>query len=674
MMTRRRTPIVVVTAALAIAALEAQAPRFQYERPIAIEAPGPQRLAPDATLFMGAARSRAAGSSKVDLRDLRLFEPTGREVPFLLVYPGEAAPVWLNASVQPLAVTEKTSGFEADLGSMHVVDMLSVEGLPTPFLKRLRLEGSGDRERWTVLAAEGTLFDLPAEQLRQHALPFRAGPYRFLRVTWDDTNSGRVPLPRGVHARRAPAGGVPVREVKVDASFERRPSEPGKSRYRVRLPAPGLPVTALRLEVGGGHVFRTAAVTEASLQGSQAAPREIGRATLSRVVRDDVTAEQLRIPVSPPSEQIVDVVVDDGDNQPLAVRRITLEFPTFPWIYFEASGSSIVARYGDPALNAPRYDLEAARQSIDLANVREASWGEPREVGVPPAPPASVTAMPDAGASLDPSAFRFRRRLVDSPAGLVAIPLDAAVLAHSRGAGRMFEDVRVVDESGRQIPYLLERQEEPLSLDLALRPHEAQVSELRRGTGGNRSTYAVRLPYGSLPNATLVLETSGRVFSRTVSVGAERPADRNHRDPWFETLATRSWTHKEQDLPAPALSLPLGTTRDDQLVVFVDEGDNSALPLTQARLLLPSYRLRLYHPERPLTLVYGRDDVSLPRYDLALLAPQVMGAEARELTAVPAETDKPGPVTSLVSPKYFWAGLVVAVIAIVGVIVRSMRT
>jgi len=670
MMTRRPPTLVFVAVVLAIATLDAQSPRVRYERSIATEAPGPHRLAPDAALLTGAARAAPAGTSKLDLRDLRLFDATGREVPYLLVSPGEVAPVWLNTSVLPIAATEKTSGFEADLGSMQVVDTLNVEGLPTPYLKRLVLEGSGDRERWTMLAAQGTLFDLPGEQLRQHAVPFRAGPYRFLRVTWDDTNSGRVPLPRAVHARRAPAGGAPLREVTLDAPFERRPSEPGKSRYRVRLPAPALPVNALRLEVGGGHVFRTAAVTEAYVQGSQAVPREIGRATLSRVVRDGVTAEQLRILIRAPSEQVVDLVVDDGDNPPLDLTRVVLEFPYMPWIYFEAAGSPIVARYGDSSLKEPRYDLEAARPSIDLANVREASWGEPRDLGVPP-PPAAAPAMPDAGAALDPTAFRFRRKLPDSSAGLVAVPLDAAVLAHSRGAGRVFEDVRVVDESGKQIPYLLERQEEPLSLDLPLQPVEGKAS---RGEGANRSTYGVRLPYANLPNVTLVLETSSRVFSRTVSVGVDRPSDREHRDPWVETLATKSWTHREPDLPAPALSLSLGTTRQHELVVAIDEGDNSPLPITKARLLLPSYRLRLYHPERPLTLVYGRDDVSLPRYDLALLAPQVMGAEARELMPVPIEAEKPGPVASVVSPKFFWAGLVVAVIVIVGVIVRSMRT
>ena len=673
MMTRRPLKLVCLTVSLASAALHAQSPRFRYERSIAIEASGPHRLAPDAALLTGTSRAGSAGGSKLDLRDLRLFDSTGREVPYLLVYPGEAAPMWLTASVLPIAATEKASGFEADLGSMQVVDTLNVEGLPTPYLKRLVLEGSGDRERWTMLAAEGTVFDLPGEQLRQHAVPFRAGPYRFLRVTWDDTNSGRVPLPRAVHARRAPSGGAPLREVTLDAPFERRPSEPGKSRYRVRLPAPGLPVNTLRFEVSGGHVFRTAAVTEAYLQGSQAVPREIGRATLSRVVRDGMTAEQLRIPVRPPSEQIVDIVVDDGDNPPLDLTRVVLEFPHFPWIYFEASGSPIVARYGDSSLKEPRYDLEATRRSIVLANVREASWGEARDLVVPPPAPPAAPAMPDAGAPLDPAAFRFRRKLPDSAAGLVAVPLDAAVLAHSHGAGRVFEDVRLVDESGRQIPYLLERQEEPLSLELMLQPIEAKAPELRGGDGRNQSTYGVRLPYANLPNATLVLETSSRVFSRTVSVGADRSADRNHRDPWFETLATKLWTHREQDLPAPALSLPLGTPREQELIVAVDEGDNSPLPITKARLLLPSYRLRLYHPERPLTLVYGRDDVSLPRYDLALLAPQVMGAEARELMPAPVEAERPGPVTSLVSPQYFWAGLVVAVLVIVGVIVRSMR-
>ena len=76
---------------------------------------------------------------------------------------------------------------------------------------------------------------------------------------------------------------------------------------------------------------------------------------------------------------------------------------------------------------------------------------------------------------------------------------------------------------------------------------------------------------------------------------------------------------------------------ETELVLVVDEGDNAPLPLTKARLLLPSYRLRFFHAGgTPLRMVYGRDDLQPPQYDLALLAPRVMGAGAREVDAAPA--------------------------------------
>ena len=677
----------LITVALAFTVVHAQTPQFRYERPVLTEAPGPHRLAVDAALVLGASSvpvvQREAGRgplqfrtiTRESFRDLRLLDGSGREVPYLFVWPDSESIESIKATVLPTAPTEKTSGFEADLGSLQVVETISVVGLPAPFMKRLVLEGSGDRQRWTTLVAEGTLFDLPAERLRQTDLPFPAGPYRFLRVTWDDTNSGRVPLPTEVYARRGRANRLEPPPVEIEVPFERRPSEPGRSRYRVRLPRNGLRFIGFDLHVGNSYVFREAFLTEAQLQGTQLSPREIGRGMLSKVVRDGLTAEYLSLTFPPPTERTVDLVVEDGNNPPLDLQRITLLVYRYPWIYFESSGGPITARYGNDTVAAPRYDLEAARASIDLATAREARWGEPRALTAADAPAATPPPpMPDAGAPLDASAYRIRRRLADSSAGLVAVPLDASVLAHSRGPGRMFEDVRVVDDSGHQIPYLIERLEEPLALDLELKPFEGKAPEVRSSERSHRSTYSAALPYESLPNATLVLDTSARVFTRSVNVGVERPADRSHRDAWFETMGNKVWTHTDQEVPAAALSMPLVTTRSERLVVVVDEGDNSALPLTKARLLLPSYRIRFYHPGRPLTLVYGRDDATLPRYDLALLATQVMGAEAREITAAPADDKKPGTMTSLISPKYFWAGLVVSVLVITAVIARQLRT
>ncbi len=136
------------------------------------------------------------------------FDPAGQELQYLLVANPPDEPVWRPSAPLPIATVEtstaKTSGFEIDLGQAITVDGFRMDGLPPPFLKRARLEGSGDRERWTLLVAEGTLFNLPAERLVQTELAFTPGPYRYLRLTWDDTRSGRLPQPARGRGARSP--------------------------------------------------------------------------------------------------------------------------------------------------------------------------------------------------------------------------------------------------------------------------------------------------------------------------------------------------------------------------------------------------------------------------------------------------------------------------------------
>jgi hypothetical protein len=661
-----------------VVAARQEVPRHRFERPVVTAGEGPQRLRPDVELLAGAApfdtvqrtaetepRWRAYGG----LSDLRLSAADGREVPYLLVYAPAAEPQWIPAAILALADTEKTSGFEADLGGAEDVDAIRVQGLPSPFLKRLLLEGSGDRAHWIVLAAEGTLFDLPQDALHLDTIPFRAGAYRYLRVTWNDTNTGRLPLPRAVSARRARADALVPAPITAQVSVERRTSEPGVSRYRIRLPGARLPIVALSLAVGGGHVFRRATVTESRLSGHEAAPAEIGRATLSRIVRDGASAAALRIPISPPREPELSLIVEDGSNPPLEVSGATLEFAELPWIYFEAPGGAVTARYGDRRARAPKYDLEAARESIRLETVSEARWGAPPEprTSEPAAAPAGA---PAPGAPLDPSSFSFRRDVPQAPQRLAVLPLDAGVLAHSR----RFGDVRLLDEEGRQVPYLLERREEPLSIDLPLAAHQARARELQPVEGRRPSTYVVRLPFADLPPGRLVLETPARVFSRNVQVGFERPANRQRREAWFEIHRTAVWQHADPEAPAAALSLEIHSGKDQEVVVAVDEGDNTALPITGARLLLPSYRLRFYHPGTPLRLVYGNDDLAPPQYDLALLAPYVMGAEAQEVAAAAPDASRSAPSRpSIVSPRMFWMGLGLAVLVLLALIARLLR-
>jgi hypothetical protein len=114
----------------------------------------------------------------------------------------------------------------------------------------------------------------------------------------------------------------------------------------------------------------------------------------------------LRIPITPPREPELDLVVEDGNNPPLDLRSVVAEFAEMPWIYFEAPAGAVVARYDDRRASAPSYDLEAARASIRISDVPVATWGEPHETSVAAAP-LLATPMPETGAQIDPAAFGF---------------------------------------------------------------------------------------------------------------------------------------------------------------------------------------------------------------------------------------------------------------------------
>ena len=684
----RDAAVAAVAAGLLGATLLGQTPAptpFRFERPIVTAGPGPRRLPLDVALVSGGSpfsvRFRVPGDPDAGavatggLADLRLFDAVGAEIPHLLVANPDAAPVWREASaILPVAAVEterqRTSGFEVDLGTALLVDRFRLDRLPPPFLKRLRVEGSGDRAHWTLLVDEGTVFDLPQPGLRQVELGFVPGSYRYFRVTWDDSRSGRIGPPPSASARIV-SPVLPAPTLTTAVIVERRPSEPGRSRFHLRLPGARLPIVALDLDVAPGHLMRDAEVYEARLTGAEATPALIGRGALKRVEQESITAEALRIHVQMPVEPELDLVIDDGNNSPLDLRGVTARFAELPWIYFESKGT-MLARYGNSTLPPPRYDLEAVRPSLRIEQVPEARWGEPR-TGTDIDKQASAVDLPTVGAAIDATKFKYVRDVPSGEPGMVALRLDEAALAHSRGIVSRFGDVRVISEDGRQVPYLVERSSEPLSVDVMLERLDPVPPSLQ--TRPNETVYGIAWPHERLSSARLVLTTSTRVFRRRVSIATERRPDRLRRDAWLETLASAEWVNATQETAAPALTLPLPDTEASRLLVVVDEGDNSVLPIASGRLLFPQYRLRLFRgPQTTLRLAYGQPELAAPSYDLALLAPRLLGVSAMEISAGTERAEGGTPPTSPLSPQVFWAVMGAAVFVLLFLIVRLVRT
>lgn len=650
---------------------------FRQERLIKPGGAGANRLPLDAELLSGSAAEWRFGARKTDgdgkpeifaaggMTDLRIYDWSNREIPYLLIEPPE--PEWVRGRLAPLAATKKTSGFRLDLGRPMRLDRVRFDGVRAPYVKRCTLEASRDGVRWVELIRGATVYDLPIESMKLVEIGFEQGDYRHLRVTWDDGATPRVGMPRAAEARAVSAGAVPPR-LQAPLAYERRGSEPGVSRFRIRLPGPHLPLTEIRLETGGGHVLRKARIVEARLSGSEIVPEVLGAATLRREVRRGIAAERLAIDIEPPREAQVDLVIEDGNNPPLEIAGITAVFARLPWIYFETvDDKPLLARYGYPGLGEPRYDLEAARESAGKAKTLEARWEEklPEKAGI--ARPQKQDSF-GPGSEMDPGGFRYERVLSTGKRGLQVLPLDAAALAHSRVA-----DLRIAGKDGRQVPYLVEKPDEPLSIDL--RPPErtgaprSAAGDPGRGAA-SRSYYRLRLPCANLPAARLVLSTSARVFRRNLSVRIEKDADGDSREPWTRSVASAYWSHSDPDTPAPALTLRLGSLDTADLMLVVEEGDNSPIPIESARLLLPAVRLRFFGGGTTgLKLYYGHDDLEAPNYDLAILGPHLVGAKAEEARLGPEMTRAPSG-TGQATTRLFWVVLIAAVAVLLLLIAR----
>ena len=226
-------------------------------------------------------------------------------------------------------------------------------------------------------------------------------------------------------------------------------------------------------------------------------------------------------------------MVEDGDNPPLDLRGVTAVFAELPWIYFEAAPGPITARYGDPKLVRPRYDLEAARGNLPASTGR-AAWRSHPPIAI--APIEEGLPIPPTGSSIGTEGFEYVRDIPAGPAGLIALQLDIAAMAHSGRDPRRLRDLRVVDGSNLQIPYLLEARDEPLITEVGVEriPLPGLPAPPPRV-----STYKVNLPFQNLPNPRLVLTTKARVFHRTVTLSSVAPAARGPAKSHWEVAAGR---------------------------------------------------------------------------------------------------------------------------------------
>lgn len=628
---------------------------------LAIDRPGVLKIAlPPETLGLG----------RPGLEDLRLVDPAGREVPFVFTLPPPAQPaVSRLPSSFKVILTEDATQLLMESGTATPIEFVTLSSPAPSFLKSAQVEISGDGERWETIASGTAIFrQFGAEQLRIDLLRKSAG---HVRITINDRGTRPVVF---TGATLQLAGSTPP-DVSAPISVRvlRREEYAGESVLTLDLGGANVPLASIEFETTEALFARAIRFSVRELAEESSVERTLASGQIWRVAADGMpVTSQRNIPVrfTAPSRELF-IHVTNGDSPPLSIDRVVArQHPV--WLVFraaEAGSYSILT--GNAQVPAPRYDLatlEAAlRDTPPSSLVPGAAQPNP---GYRVAETLADT--PLRGATFDPTPWAFRRPVRIAAAGVQQLELDLDVLAHAQ---RGFADLRLA-RAGLQVPYLLERPAlqrlTPLEFSLAGDPKRPHLSR-----------WQIKLPRAGIPITRLNLVSPTVLFQRQLRL-FERVTDERRGETVERALAAASWSHAPGQVGPLTLNLGSPPTTD---VIFLetDDGDNPPISLSSVQASYPVARL-LFKAEvaafgqekaDEISLHYGNRAVAAPRYDLALVARQILAAEKTIAVLGAEETTGPDHThgISLSGSRagiLFWGVLALVVVGLLVVVAKLL--
>lgn len=581
-------------------------------------------------------------------QDLRVVDPSGADLPFVVRAPEVPAPD-VEVAVRLTGVEEAADGWRLrfDAGRNLAVRRFRFEIAEAIAVTGVRLEGSADGQRWAALA-EGDVFrigssaELAGTTLDVDAVA-GAAPVRYLRLHWPRAGG----YPRVTAATVLPK---PVRapERRIDLTVAVVESRPGAAVHHIALPGPGLRLDRLDATWDGAggiayRLLRPAGGTWEVLREGEAARPASGAAVLS-----------IDLPGTPLGAPFLRLVIDAGGTAPVAVTSAR-GWVAEEWLVFYAAAAGRhrveLGRLG----MAPPPALRGAPPA-DLAAIPEGSAGPAEPLPLAELPPAVLAP----GADL-PGSVTFAATwpvVVDgaAPPGAagevvrLALPDDLYEVARPDLA-----DIRVAFDAGdgrpaRQVPFVRWSLPEPALAAVAtgLVPTPAAA--------GETSTVAIELPARAVPYTLLDLEAPAAVFTRQVDVfvvesAAWTPADERRmvtstvwscpgagRAPCRLGLAlgpdlSPVWREAPAGAPTPA------PAPGPRLEVVVHDGDDAPLPRIDARVWRRVDAVAFAWPVAAeggaVRLVAGAPGLAAPRYDIDAIRDEVITRVMRDVTVAP---------------------------------------
>jgi hypothetical protein len=553
-------------------------------------------------------------AARAGLEDLRLYDDAGNEVPYLIERPVPAAKVVQNAKSFQVSLNANTTAITLETGLAQPLDGITFETPAMAFIKAVRVEGSADGKNWQSLVQGQPIFHQPYGANHLH-VAFPAGAWRWLRLTVDDQRSPPIPF---TGARVHAAAIEPVPGELIPVAITERDENPGETRLALNLGAANLDVAAIQIETAGPLFTRQ--VTLAVPQVSEDAIHEqtVGQGVIYRVaIEGQPASENLSVLLENQirSRELF-LFIKNGDSPPLPVSAVRVERRPAYLVFLARQPGTFHLLTGNSRCDAPHYDLATLNMNLKSVAVSAIKLPPPSDSPNFRAPEV-LPGLEVIGAALDISEWKFRKPVKISSAGAQQVELDLDVFAHAQPG---FADLRVLHGSN-QVPYIIER----TSISRSLAP---TVTATNDSKDPKLSRWIIHLPRAGLPLMRLTCATKTPLFQREMSLYEELADERG--DKYRHTLGSSSW-EQTPERKSKEFSLTLdGAAQSDTLFLETENGDNPPIELEKFTAFYPATRLLFKaKPDDGLFLYYGNPRGSPPRYDLSLVADQLLAADKK---------------------------------------------
>ncbi|HUA38239.1 MAG TPA: DUF3999 family protein [Candidatus Sulfopaludibacter sp.] len=594
------------------------------------------------------------------LEDLRLYDDAGNEIPYVLARPVPSPKIVQNAESFQVLLNANSTVITLETGLARPLEAVTLDTPAMNFIKAARVESSNDGKNWRELAQGRPIFRQPYGAANSK-ISFPPTTTKWLRLTVDDQRSQPVPF-TGALVYAATGEAAPVETIPV--TITEREENPGETRLALDLGAVNLDIASLQFETAEPLFTRQVSIAVPQISEDAIREQTIGQGVIYRVAIEGQSAsENLSLPLENQirSRELI-LFIKNGDSPPLALKAVRAERRPIYVLFLARQPGVFYLLTGNARCAAPRYDLAAL--GMNLKSVPVATIQIPPPADNPDfQPPEVLPGLAVAGAALNTSEWKFRKPVQIFGGGAQQLELDLDVLAHAQpGLG----DLRVM-RGTNQVPYIIQRTS--ISRSLAL-----TVTTTNDANNPKLSRWLIKLPQANLPLTRLTCTSPTPLFERSLSLYEELTDERG--DKYRYPLSNVTWTQMPDRKSKEFVLTFANVPQSDTLFLETENGDNPPIELDNFTAAYPVTRVLFKaKSDDDLFLYYGNPRVSPPRYDLSLVAGQLLAADKKNASvSAGQQLRKPSWQEYQVPGKggvLFW-GILAVVVAVLLIIISRL--